>query len=112
MKSAAELQILANLAEERGDYAKAARLHTKALAKIEKEAGLDQPELIDYLYNLGMINCALDKKEAAKECFTKQLSILLQFYPEEHLDVVELRNILADIESSEEIAVTPLAVSA
>ncbi|MBX9572980.1 MAG: tetratricopeptide repeat protein [Candidatus Obscuribacterales bacterium] len=112
MKSAAELQNLANLAEERGDYAKAARLHVKALAKIEKEVGSEQPELIDYLFNLGMINCALDKKDEAKDCFTRQLSILLQFYPEVHVDVVELRQILADIDSSEEIAVTPLAVSA
>ena len=112
MKSAAELQILANHAEERGDYAKAARLHVKALAKIEKEVGAEQPELIDYLFNVGMIQCALDMKDEAKGCFTRQLSILLQFYPEEHVDVIELRQILADIESSEEIAVTPLAVSA
>ena len=112
MKSAAEIQTLATLAEERGDYVKAARLHTKALAKIEAEVGVDQPELVEYLYNLGMIRCALDEREAAKDCFSRQLSILLQYYPEEHTDVVEVRQILTDIESSEEISVTPLAITA
>lgn len=112
MKTAAELQNLANLAEERGDYAKAARLHSKALEKMEKETGTDQPELIEYLYNLGMIRFALDEKNEARNYFSRQLSILLQYFPEEHTDVIELRQILTDIESCEEIAVTPLAVSA
>jgi len=112
MKSAAELQTLANLAEERGDYAKAARLHQKALVKMEKEVGPDQPELIDYLFNVGMIRCALDDRQAATEAFTRQLNILLQWYPEQHIDVVELKQIISEVEENDEIAVKPLKVSA
>ncbi len=112
MKSAAEIQNLATLAEERGDYVKAARLHQKALAKMEKQVGFDQPELIDYLYNVGMIQCALEKRTAAEEAFTRQLNLLLQFYPEGHKDVVELRQILSEIHSSDEIAIQPLAITA
>ena len=112
MKSAAELQSLANLAEERGDYAKAARLHKKALAKLEREIGIDQPELIDYLFNVGMICCALDDRQAAEVAFTRQLDLLLQFYPEQHIDVIELRQILTDIHDSEELAVKPLKITA
>ncbi len=112
MKSAAELQTLANLAEERGDYAKAARLHQKALVKMEREVGTDQPELIDYLFNVGMIRCALDDRKGAELAFTKQLDLLLMFYPEEHIDVIELRQILSDIHDSEEIAVKPLKITA
>jgi hypothetical protein len=112
MKSAAEIQNLATLAEERGDYAKAARLHQKALAKMEKQVGHDQPELIDYLYNVGMIQCALEHRKAAEDAFTRQLNLLLQFYPEDHADVMELRLILSEIHSSDEVAVTPLAITA
>jgi tetratricopeptide (TPR) repeat protein len=112
MKSAAEIQTLANLAEERGDYAKAARLHQKALVKMEREVGKDQPELVDYLFNVGMIKCALDDREAAQEAFTKQLDILLQFYPAEHIDIVELRQILSELHSNEEVAVMPLKITA
>ena len=112
MKSAAELQTLANLAEERGDYVKAARLHQKALVKMEREVGPDQPELIDYLFNVGMIRCALDDRKAAEAAFLRQLDLLLLFYPEQHIDVIELRNILAEIHESEEIAVKPLKITA
>lgn len=112
MKSAAEIQALANLAEERGDYAKAARLHQKALVKKEREVGADQPDLVEYLYNVGMIRCALDQRQSAEEAFTRQLDLMLQYYPEEHVDVIELRQILAEIHTNEEVAVNPLKVSA
>lgn len=112
MKSAAEIQSLANIAEERGDYTKAARLHQKALVKMEREVGTDQPELIDYLFNVGMIRCALDDRAGAQEAFARQLDILLQFFPEEHIDVIEIRQILAELHSNEEVAVIPLKVSA
>lgn len=112
MKSAAEIQTLANLAEERGDYAKAARLHQKALVKMEREVGPDQPELVDYLFNVGMIKCALDDRTAAQEAFARQLDILLQYYPEEHIDVIEIRQILAELHSNEEVAVIPLKITA
>ncbi|MBX9688909.1 MAG: tetratricopeptide repeat protein [Candidatus Obscuribacterales bacterium] len=113
MKTAAELQTLANVAEERGDYAKAARLHQKALTKMEKQVGLDQPELLEYLFNLGMIKYALDQKEAAETAFTRQLDILLQYYPEEHMDVIELRQIITEIHANEEeVAVHPLKITA
>jgi hypothetical protein len=112
MKSAAEIQALANLAEERGDYVKAARLHQKALVKIEKQVGSDQPELVDYLFNVGMIQCALDQIAAAEETFTRLLNILLQSYPQEHIDVIETKQILAELHSQEEIAVIPLKITA
>lgn len=113
MKSAAEIQALATLAEERGDYVKAARLHQKALVKRENEVGADDPQLIEYLYNVGMIRCALEDRKAAEQAFTRQLDLLLQYYPEEHLDVIELRQILSDVRSNEEeVAAHPLKISA
>ena len=112
MKSAAEIQALANLAEERGDYIKAARLHQKALVKMEKQVGCDQPELIDYLFNVGMIRCALDDIASAEAVFIRQLNILLQYYPEDHADVIETRQILADLHQNEEVAVLPLRITA
>lgn len=112
MKSAAELQELANIAEERGDYAKAARLHQKALLRMEREKGTDDIGLADYLFNLGMIRCALDDRSGAEEAFSRQLSLLLQHYPEVHIDVIELRQILAELHESEEVAVIPLKITA
>lgn len=112
MKSAAEIQALANLAEERGDYIKAARLHHKALVKMERQAGADHIDLVDYLFNLGMIQCALDDLSAAEETFTRQLIILLQHNSEDHIDVIETRQILAELYSNEEIAVIPLKITA
>lgn len=112
MKSAAELQALANLAEERGDYAKAARLHQKAMLKMEKESGPDDIKLADYLFNVGMILCALDDRKAAEVVFSRQLNLLLQYFPEEHIDVAELRQILCELHESEELAVIPLKITA
>jgi hypothetical protein len=112
MKSAAEIQALANLAEERGDYVKAARLHQKALVKMERQVGPEDAQLVDYLFNIGMIQCALDDLAGAEATFTRQLNILLQFYPEEHLDVIETRQILAELYQNEEIAVIPLKITA
>lgn len=112
MKSAAEIQALATVAEERGDYAKAARLHQKALVKREHEVGADDPQLVEYLYNVGMIRCALDDRNAAEAVFLRQLELLLQYYPEEHIDVIELRHILADIHTNEEVSVHPLKITA
>lgn len=112
MKSADELQQLANICEERGDYAKAARLHRKALAFKEMTATKDDPELASYLYNLGMIHCANDMKQEAEKQFNRLLNILTQYFPEEHADVIEIRRILQDLYFDEEVSVTVFAVTA
>lgn len=112
MKRADELQQLANACEDRGDYAKAARLHTRALVAKEKTSGTDNPELVPFLYNLGMIHCAIDMKQAAEGYFHRLLELLLTYYPEEHLDVKEIKLILQDLYSDDEVSALPLAVTA
>ncbi|MBY0357573.1 MAG: tetratricopeptide repeat protein [Candidatus Obscuribacterales bacterium] len=112
MKRADELQQFANMCEEKGDYVKAARLHTKALAAKERVSEKDDPELISYLYNSAMINCAIDRKQEAETLFNRLLELLLAYYPEEHLDVKEIRQILLDLYVDEEVSALPLAVTA
>lgn len=75
MKSPAEIQKLADLCEERGDYLNAAKLHDRALRLAEQEFGSTSPELESYLYNCAMIACALDEIERSRTMFRRLLSI-------------------------------------
>ncbi len=76
MKTATELQQLADICEERGDYAKAARLHGKALIAAERTYEADSSELVSFLYNSGMISLALDDSEKASILFARLLQLL------------------------------------
>ena len=79
MKTADELQQLADLCEERGDYPKAARLHGKALQAAERSYGKQSSELVSYLYNFGMIALTLGDNESAQKSFERLLETLSTF---------------------------------
>jgi hypothetical protein len=93
MKTAIELQQLADICEERGDYVKAARLHKKALQSAERTYGVEASEMVSYVYNVGMISLALDDNQGA----TQQFSRLLQLFERnggETNDVEEVQQLL------------------
>lgn len=76
MKTAVELQQLADICEERGDYIKASRLHGKALAAAQRDYGPESVELESFLYNSGMIALALDENTNASRHFERLLKLI------------------------------------
>jgi tetratricopeptide (TPR) repeat protein len=61
MKAAAELKILGDQYEERGDYESAELLFRRALFDQEQSLGEEHPTLALDLYNLGLLCYALEK---------------------------------------------------
>ena len=61
-------------------------------------------ELIPYLYNLGMIQAALDKTSEAYRTLGRVTAILLKEFGEDHEDVKEIRDVLNSLhEESHEL---------
>ena len=86
--------------EEKGKYFKAERLYKKALRAVEAEfaeGSENKQELLPYLYNLGMIQAALDKPSLSIKNLGRVLSILLESRSEEDPDVIELRRVLDEL---------------
>lgn len=83
--------------EERGKYFKAERLYKKAL-KLQ-ERGVDElsPELIPFLYNLGMIQAALDKTSEAVRTLGRLIDIMRKTYGEENGEVTELSEVIDEL---------------
>ncbi|MCC6977672.1 MAG: tetratricopeptide repeat protein [Candidatus Melainabacteria bacterium] len=90
MKNIADVVLKAEMLEERGEYRKAERMYKKALAMQEKSVGEDHPELADYLYNLGMIQCALDKNTEAEVVLNRLLTLLQDDTTERDYDAQEI----------------------
>lgn len=83
--------------EEKGKYFKAERLYRKALRSMESEAGVDDKTLLPYLYNLGMVQAALDKTSQSIKNLGRTLSILIELEGEDNEDVRELRRVLDEL---------------
>ncbi len=83
--------------EEKGKYFKAERLYRKALKAMESDGGVDQRSLLPYLYNLGMIQAALDKTSQSIKNLGRTLSILIELEGEDNEDVRELRRVLDEL---------------
>lgn len=97
MKSIVDVVAQAELLEEQGDYRKAERLYRRALDMQETKVGEEHPALAPFLYNLGMIQCALDKNPDAERNLGRYLSILLTSKSESDRDVQEILLVLDDL---------------
>lgn len=112
MKSIVDVVAKAELLEERGDYRKAERLYRKALVMQEKKVGDEHPELVSFLYNLGMIQCALEKNLEAERNLGRLLSILLIQKTESDADVQEILLVLDELRQDTEDIVQETAQTA
>ncbi|MBX9671220.1 MAG: tetratricopeptide repeat protein [Candidatus Obscuribacterales bacterium] len=80
--------------EENGKYFKAERLYKKALDMKSKTVDSMSPELVPFLYNLGMVQAALDKTADAYRTLGRVTAILMKEFGDDHEDVKEIRNVL------------------
>jgi len=83
--------------EERGKYFKAERLYKKALKLQQRGVDEMSPELIPYLYNLGMIQAALDKSSDALKTLGRLIDILRKTYGEEYGEVKEISLVIDEL---------------
>lgn len=83
--------------EEKGKYFKAERLYKKALSLKIKQVEPTSAELVPYLYNLAMVQAALDKNDEALRTFDQLLPIMISEFGEEHVDIKEIRNVMNDL---------------
>jgi tetratricopeptide (TPR) repeat protein len=83
--------------EERGKYFKAERLYKKALKLQQRGVDEMSPELIPYLYNLGMIQAALDKSSDALKTLGRLIDILRKTYGEEYGEVQEISMVMDEL---------------
>lgn len=83
--------------EERGKYFKAERLYKKALKLQQRGVDEMSPELIPYLYNLGMIQAALDKSSDALKTLGRLIDILRKTYGEEYGEVKEISLVMDEL---------------
>ncbi len=93
--------------EERGQYLKAERFYKKALTLKAKQV-IDpmSAELVPYLYNLGMVQAALDKTADACRNLGRLSAILLKEYGPEHEDIKEIRDLISNLKApSQDLAV-------
>jgi tetratricopeptide (TPR) repeat protein len=89
--------------EENGKYYKAERLYKKALDLKSKTVDPMSSELVPYLYNLGMVQAALDKTTDAYRNLGKVIAILLKEHGEDFADIVEIREVLNSLTESREL---------
>jgi tetratricopeptide (TPR) repeat protein len=107
MKNIADVVVKAEMLEERGEYRKAERLYKKALVMQEKAVGEDHPELADYLYNLGMIQCALEKNSDAERVLNRLLTLLQDDTTQRDYDAQEIHLLIDSIVNGSEEDDTP-----
>lgn len=113
MITATELLAKGELLEERGDYTRARRMYEKAFSIQERAVGAEDPELIPYLYNLGLIQCALENEIDAQRILTRLLTILVREHGELHEDAEEIRGFLNDLKPRRQVqAMTQVAETA
>lgn len=113
MITATELLAKGELLEERGDYTSARRMYEKALSIQERTLGADDSELIPYLYNLSLIQCALENEIDAQRLLTRLLTLLIRKHGESHEEVEEIKGFLKDLKPRRQLEQLPqVAVTA
>ncbi len=103
MKNVADVVLKAEMLEERGEYRKAERFYKKALLMQEQTVGEDHADLADYIYNLAMIQCALEKNDEAEVSLTRLLNLLQDESIERDYDAQEIVMLLDEIRNEEEV---------
>ena len=83
--------------EEKGKYFKAERLYKKALRAVESQEPQDNEAFIDCLYNLGMVQAALDKNIDSIDNLERLLSHLSETRPHTDPDLLEVRATIEDL---------------
>lgn len=96
MKTAAELERMGELFEEKGDYLKARRLYEKALRIQERTLGNEHSDLAPYLYNLGLVQCALDNNTEANSLLSRLLRIWEKEPDANLVDIHEVKELMAE----------------
>lgn len=97
MTTAKNYLSLGNMFEEKGKYFKAERLYKKALKVVEKNGAQPGDELINCLYNLGMVQAALDKSSDSIKNLGRLLSVLQENEKEHQDDIREVRIVLDEL---------------
>lgn len=97
MKSAAELLRTGESFEERGDYVRAELYYRRALSATEVSLENQQLELVPCLYNLGLVQFALEKFSDAERHLTRLYVILFRALGETHEDTLEIRELLTEL---------------
>jgi len=97
MITATELLSKGEYLEERGDYVRARRMYEKALSIQERVLDGDGAELIPYLYNLGLIECALENKREAQVILRRLLNVLIEEHGQDHEDTLEIAGFLEEL---------------
>ncbi|MBZ0187810.1 MAG: hypothetical protein K8F91_16305, partial [Candidatus Obscuribacterales bacterium] len=97
MTCAAKFLDLGESFEEKGKYFKAERLYKRALKNVEP--GVDELsfELVPYLYNLGMVQAALEKNIEATQNLGRLISILIHHCGEDDVEVREIQMVLSEL---------------
>jgi tetratricopeptide (TPR) repeat protein len=106
MKEVLQLKSKAQYYEEVGDYDKAERLLSRAVALKERSLGSDHAAMAEDLHKLGMLNSALDNHERAQELLVRALGIKRQQYGANHPDVLETLNAIALVQLEHDFAST------
>jgi len=104
MKEVLQLKAKAQYYEEVGDYDKAERLLSRAIALKERSLGTEHPAMAEDLYKLGMLNLALEDHERAQELLVKSLGIRRQQLGANHPEVLETLNAIALVQLEHDFA--------
>lgn len=100
MNRAEELRTLALMQEENGDYRAALELYRRAFHIHERAVAKDSPEIAPFIYDLAMINAALDHDGEAG----KLLNWLLRILPSEHHLRKECELVLTELQQAQSAA--------
>jgi tetratricopeptide (TPR) repeat protein len=95
MKEVLQLKTKAQYYEEVGDYDKAEKLLSRAVALKERSLGAEHQALASDLHALGMLNLSLQNHDRAEELLVRALGIRRQHLGANHPDVLDTLNAIA-----------------
>ena len=95
MQEVLQLKTKAQYYEEVGDYDKAERLLSRAVALKERSLGSDHAAMAEDFHKLGMLNLALENHDRAEELLVRALGIRRQQLGANHPDVLETLNAIS-----------------
>ncbi|MBX3137758.1 tetratricopeptide repeat protein [Candidatus Obscuribacterales bacterium] len=102
MKEILDLKHKAKFDEEVGDYERAEKLLSRAIALKERSVGAEHPAMAADLHALAMLNLAMENHDRAEELLVKALGIRRQEFGANHPDVLETINAIALVQMEHE----------
>lgn len=94
MSTITQLETMAELYEEQGDYINARELYKKALVYKETQFGQKYTGLAEDLYNLGLLYFATDQHAEAERLLLRALALEKQAFGPEHPNVNDTLSVL------------------